>query len=329
MRNGHVMAVLAIVILAVSAASPAAEEAKTCRACGQAIQGAYFETHGLFYHSNHFTCHYCREPITGKYSVYHKNNYHADCFEDHVALRCGVCAGMIQGQYMVDYWGNAYHPFHEGDVSKCDFCNRFIVGSLADGMKRFDNRFLCGGCSATAVTNPDVAMSLMVKVWAQLKKVGIEVDATELQIHLVSRRKIQQLHNKFSHGLRGLTDYREKRSFFGGAKSREIKIYLLRGMPRTEMIGTLAHELMHVWQFDRSRHNNNKPLSEGSCNFASYLVLRKIRNEHSDYFIRVMMDDQDPVYGEGFRRVKKYVEANGLPAWLGMLQDGSQSLSGL
>jgi hypothetical protein len=56
-------------------------------------------------------------------------------------------------------------------------------------------------------------------------------------------------------------------------KTRDIKVYILHGMPRIDAIATLAHELTHVWQSVHGRLENDPAFAEGSCNYASYLVL--------------------------------------------------------
>jgi hypothetical protein len=92
--------------------------------------------------------------------------------------------------------------------------------------------------------------------------------------------------------------------------------YLLYGMPRMEIINTVAHELAHVWQFNRGRFRNDRSWAEGSCNYAAYMVLGKYPGRESSFFRTGLMRDADPVYGEGFRRVKTLVDAEGSKAWL-------------
>jgi hypothetical protein len=127
--------------------------------------------------------------------------------------------------------------------------------------------------------------------------------------------------------LRGFTDYHEERNLFGRTSKRQIDIYLLYGMPRVEMIGTLAHELTHVWQFLSGRLKNDPALSEGSCNFAAYWVLKQMApGKEADFIIESMLRDDNEIYGEGFRRVKRYVEQNGISRWLVLLTEPDRRL---
>jgi hypothetical protein len=178
----------------------------------------------------------------------------------------------------------------------------------------------------SAVTDVKEMKALMIEVAEHLRRFGLEVDCSELNLHLIGRKKMRGVSGKKSHSLRGYTDYRERRTLFGKSKDRRLHIYLLYGMPRVEVISTLAHELTHVWQFLQSRHSEDKMLSEGSCNFASYLVLTKFPGKESEFIIQNMMKDKDPVYGEGYRRVRRYVDEHGIQSWLTLLRDKDQTL---
>jgi len=293
----------------------------TCNACGSGISGAYFETKGVLYHPHHFICSHCSDPITGPYTTYRSSNYHDNCFRNHIARRCTLCNDVIAGQYIVDYWGNAYHLRHQKNASSCDFCDRFVTEDLLKGGVRFsDGRLLCRICHASAIKRIGTAKELMNEVTRHLKRIGMNLDDVDLRLHLIGIKKMQVLADHRSCDLRGVTDYHEEKNLFGRTKKRKIDVYLLYGMPRVEMIGTLAHELGHVWQFLNGRLHGDRALSEGSCNFTSYWVLKQIApGEEGDFIIESMLRDEDKIYGEGFRRVKKYVEKNGISEWLALL----------
>ncbi|MBP2681330.1 MAG: hypothetical protein H6Q78_1193 [Candidatus Krumholzibacteriota bacterium] len=305
-----------------------AEKARVCTACGQVIRESYFETGGKFYHSRCFTCEYCKKPIDGAFTVYRGKNYHTPCFDDRVALRCAVCGGIVQGQYLLDYWGNAYHPRHKDDVLQCDFCQRFIVGGLADGMKRLhDGRSLCAKCAPSSVTNIREARSILVDAAEKLRSVGVGVDPGSIQLSLVGEEELARIADSRSNDTRGFTEYWVNKSLFGKVTAETVKIYLLFGMPRVQMASTAAHELMHVWQFRKGRLDQDAAVSEGSCNFASYLVLRKLGEPEAEFVIDGMLRDPDPVYGEGFRRVKAYTEEKGVAPWLRLLKEKNPDLT--
>ena len=114
------VACILLIILVAAAALPAAhgqsQKPITCKKCGEPITGAYFETADAHYHSHCFLCAHCGNPVKGTYTTYRDNNYHTDCFESRVAKRCSLCDGIIQGEYLFDFWGNAYHLSHQYNV---------------------------------------------------------------------------------------------------------------------------------------------------------------------------------------------------------------------
>ena len=311
--------VLTTALLLLSGTTPA--DTLTCKVCDRTITGAHFETGGNYFHPEHFTCNHCDKPIKGAYTVYRGHNYHGDCFERDVALRCNVCDEVIQGEYLIDFWGNASHLRHRGDVMRYDFCNRFITGSLGNHMVKYqDKRHLCSICSRTAITHLAEARSLMDEVNRHLARYGLNVDPHQIELHLVGLDKLRKLARKRNGSVTGFTDCEARKSLFGATQHQSIKVYLLDGMPRTQMASTIAHELTHVWLFLQGRLRHDKVLAEGSCNFASYLVLQKIGGVEADYIIHNMTRDQDRIYGGGFRRVKRYVEKYGLAEWIALLK---------
>jgi len=327
-------AVIIFTLLAASVLPPVpaarAQTERVCAVCGEPIHEAYFETGGSFYHSRCFTCAHCGKPIQGPFTVFRKQNYHTPCFEEHVALRCAVCGGIIQGQYLLDFWGNAYHTRHKDDVLQCDFCQRFIVGPLLDDMKRLpDGRALCSKCAPNSVTSIRDARSIVSDVAETLGSYGIDVDPRKIELRLVGSEELARIAESRSHETKGFTDYLVKKGPFGKTRAETVEVYLLYGMPRLQMASTAAHELMHVWQFRNGRIDQDPALSEGSCNFASCLVLRRTGGREAEFVIDGMLKDPDPVYGEGFRRVKAYAEEKGIAPWLRLLKEKNPDLTRL
>lgn len=307
---------LVFFVLAVVAA-PAFADDHECAACGEPIEGAYFETGGSYYHPDHFRCEHCGRKIGRSYTEYKGKNYHNDCFRDHVALRCDLCGGVVSGEYIIDYWGNAYHLRHQGEAPCCDSCSRFISPELTGGGVRYDDgRYICNICRPTSVKSIDEILALIDEVAEHLERLGMKVDYRGLQVHLVGRSQMQDISGRNHSGLRGFTDYSEDWRFLGRAKNRRINMYLLYAMPRMELISTIAHELTHVYLFNHGHFDSDPVFIEGSCNYAAFLVLGRYPGRESAFFRANMASDPDPVYGAGFNRVREYAEADGTGDWL-------------
>ncbi|MFQ5512577.1 MAG: protein DA1 [Candidatus Krumholzibacteriia bacterium] len=321
MSRVQLLIVLTATILLLSGSALGDRTPYPCSVCGETITGAHFETGGEYYHPEHFTCEYCGQPIKSAYTVYRKRNYHSHCFQTSVALRCSVCDGVIEGEYIIDYWGNATHVRHRDEVVRCDFCNRFIVGTLAADMVQLPgDRHLCGICSPSSITNPAEARRLMAAVSGYMSEFGLAVDPGVIELHLVDLGRLQKLSGKRSGSVTGFTDAESRKTIFGRTQHLSLKVYLLNGMPRVQMASTLAHELTHVWLFVQGRLRHDKALAEGSCNYVSYLVLQKMGGEQGEYITHNMMRDRDRIYGAGFRRVKRYVEKYGVAEWIRLLK---------
>ena len=322
-------ACILLIFLVAAAAQPAAnvqpQKPILCKKCGEPITGSYFETGGDRYHPNCFLCAHCGNPIRGTYTTYRGENYHTECFENHVAKRCSLCDGIIQGEYIFDFWGNFYHPSHRYDTEACAYCGRFIAPQLTQGGVRYsDGRYICNICRKSAVTDKSEALIIMGKVARNMERFGMRVDLGEIDLHVVGLKKMQHLTGKGSYRLTGFTDFEENKSLLGLVSKRRIDVYLLYGMPRLEVVSTLSHELAHVWQFTAGRLDNDDAFAEGSCNYASFLVLQNYSGSYADYIVANLVNDDNEVYGEGFRRVRRYAEAEGIDTWLKRLKNSNK-----
>jgi LIM domain/Protein DA1 len=291
-----------------------------CDACEDEIEGNYYEIDGKFFHPEHFLCAHCNQSMRDGYTMLGGQYYHASCYEERFLIKCYICGQTIVDAYYQDYWGNAYHAIHRERETECDFCGRLIVGGFAAGRLRLPGgRELCGQCASTAITTTQEAKDLMTRVTRYLAEDGVHVDVQGVLLLLLNRDKLQSMSPDSASHLNGFTDYAFELNAEGRPVRSGANICLLYGMPETQMIAVLAHELMHVWQGSRNPLWSNDLLREGSANYASYLVMRKLDTREAAFVVYTMREDQDPVYGEGFRRVSRYVENHGVDAWLRVL----------
>lgn len=324
-----------------------------CDYCKEPIEGRYVEVDGKFYHPHHFKCAeckvpivnekyyevsgkyycekcylklfapkcaYCGKPIVDEYVTYDGKPYHKSCYRDHIALRCSLCGGIIEDEYLTDFWGNVYHKYHEGNIPKCDYCGRFISDRLTDGGYQYDDgRNICGLCKRTAVENLSEAKHLLDGARMQLARKGIKIESDDIDLHLVDRKQLKDLAHNKSNDQMGFVKY-DARAVNDVIVSRNFDVYILQRIPKIDFIATAAHELMHIWQYVNAPFGNDLAFCEGSCNYASYIVLQQYPDKKSEYVIDIMNKDQDEIYGEGFRQVKKLVKDRGISYWLNWLQ---------
>lgn len=332
---------------------------RVCDYCKQPIRkGTWVENDGKKYHSRHFLCDYCSEPIGskrfyehegGKYdsacfaehivircnhcsepilSSYVENDsatYHTTCFYDFVVERCMVCRDALTEKYFSDPFGNQVCADDYDKMLQCHSCARFIKDGPGSGGQRYpDGRMMCTSCRKTAITDLDEAGAIMTDVVEELRREGIDI-TPEIMLRMVTLDELKQVSDIFTPDQMGITIF-ETRSLGGDLWSRsDYKICILFGLPAYHFRVIVAHELMHVWLFKNGKADEIEPmLCEGSCNFASYIILSRDMSEKGRLLLERFLNDDDPVYGEGFRKVKTYVDRVGIQHWLNYLTKQTQ-----
>ena len=299
----------------------------TCNYCGQPIQGKYFEREGRFYdetcYFNHVLppCAWCNKPLDDRVISFEGNFYHQDCYREHVALRCAACDGLIESTYFEDFWGNKYHQEHLKNGYKCDYCSRLISEKVTGGGVVYDDgRHVCNLCRKGAIDTQQQAAFLLDRVKELLWEENIRISMETIPVYLVDKPKMQELLGQRSGRETGFT--RNRTTFRNGFVSkRKFDIFILHGMPEIHFISTVAHELMHVWLHLNASDKMDHRLIEGSCNYASELILKHFANPEKDIILHGMRTEEDAVYGTGYRVVRAWAGKHGRTAWLEYLKE--------
>jgi hypothetical protein len=325
----------------------------SCFYCGKVIKGSYLQVDDKYYHRNHFLCEYCKKTLNGEFisddsKFYHsecyadlkelkcahceKNlteeyivsegkKYHKDCYEA-VSPKCGICGKTLEGTYIIDYYGNKYHSFHERDYERCTSCNRLISNSITKGGRSYsDGRSICNLCFPEAVLDQGRFSGLLEKVRIKLVDFGISLSTAQVSIKGVSLYELKNAAgNNFSENIKGFCETNITTTNGKGTKYSH-KIFVLNGLPVINIESIIAHELMHAWLAQNTKDNQSKSITEGSCNFISYLYLKK---QNSDVRALQLIDgiEKDPssVYGAGFRSIKSRFEGKDLSLLLNYLK---------
>jgi hypothetical protein len=277
---------------------------------------------GKYYHKSCLerqqqqVCAYCGKPITERnYISYQDKSYHSDCYKQFVAPRCDICGEPLGDAAITDYWGTRFHPKHAKEFPVCVVCGRLVS---KDGREIEPGRWLCPICQETAVNTPEKARELLEKVREQLAGSGIVVRTLGLRIELVSSVDLRDEHKPagIAHTYAGVmwnSGHAEM-----GDETATIKI--LRGLPEDMTRGVIAHELMHLWQHENGADAASMELKEGSANWASSLIYGQLRSQRGQFFIGSLEKSTDPIYGDGYRKVARYADSNGVDRTLEMLK---------
>ncbi len=238
---------------------------------------------------------------------------------------CAVCGKiLIAGRFGVDLWGNIFCEAHRHEYHACTACHRLVCPRLTHGGLTYpDGRLVCNLCRATAVDTKEQAKPIVEMLANWLHERGVRFEGLILKIdlqdiqemaaqHIVKR--INQDHSSptgIGQGL--LMGYIMKTTeHHGKQEKRKVKgVTILPGLPRELFEGITVHELGHAWLY--LAHVDNLPTwqEEGFCNLLSYILHKDRPTPEGIYYTKLLEEDPNPIYGEGFRRIRDIFKKHG------------------
>lgn len=291
---------------------------KICPDCHKVVSAKEaVELGGRYYHRACRTCSKCGElirPLRGRI-VSGGKVYHALC-----ALRpeyCSVC-GRPVGNPQKNFWGEPACADHS---ERCFYCDRFIgdfardsrrsrYAHVQDGADRTFDVNICGCCKATVVRRTEEIEGCRQAVMALFRVNGIVGIPDDIPITLTDR--FDEVSTSVTGNMLGLNC-----SAISASRSRySCEIFIRAGLPRIFFKGVLAHELLHSWLL---LYAIDLPSAEkeGFCNLGKFLVLKNEKDHGAQYMISYFLEtNSDPVYGGGYRLMKKRLEKLG---WRGLM----------
>lgn len=233
-----------------------------------------------------------------------------------IQLNCDYCGRVISGKYFTDYWGKNYCASHLKTLPQCDYCGRFFQRNTNRRNKFYtDGRTICETCQPTAVTQRETGLKLLHEVRDELALIGIKISPFNPDFALISRSKMKQIDRKQGER-QGYAVFNRKVSQNDTVQSYRMQVLILEGLPEASFISTAAHELMHIWFFSHNITDITPLLAEGSCNMASYLVLKRQKTPEAGFLIKGLFEDKNKIYGIGFRKIHRLVDKIGITGWL-------------
>lgn len=216
---------------------------------------------------------------------------------------CAVCGQPVVGRCRVDEWGQYFHE--ECEFKPCINCGRVVA--MGD-LHLPHNRQVCSHCIDKVVQKDAHVQWVYDRVQEIFEKNFLSLPG-RVPVEVVDPDRIVKL-SRNNYGGRypsGLTVSGGIGLF--GAKMNH-KVYMLDYQHKVVFGGVLAHELLHVWQ---NEHRVSLPpkYCEGFCNLGTYLFYSYLDNELSKKRAEKMMQEPDPIYGDGFREVKQIFETEG------------------
>ena len=211
------------------------------------------------------------------------------------SLTCLMCGKPIRGSYLSDWNGNAVCADHTADtIPRCVSCHRFCDPRQSTPLSH--GAYLCPICCSDVVNRQTAAA-----IVSYIRRAYIKAGLGEIKNWRLKVTDLDTMYNR--HGNINVRGYA---SIFCG----NYELYVLRHLSRVAFANVLAHELLHIWQFNHHL-DPIPPLCEGFCNMGSYYVLQHIGNDEAHAFMAMHENNTDPVYGNGFRIVKAAYDHGG------------------
>lgn len=302
-----------------------------CAGCHQPISDSSFNTHdGQPFHPQCYAeyaaprCAYCHKPMTEHYVVSEGKLYHEDCYRNGVVPRCAYCHEPLMGEYLGDAWGAKFCKKHQQEYPACQFCGRLIPPSEQEAGKRDSIR--CLVCRSRAIESMSMATPLFTELirWAKTQLPGFPDVALKLELYDRAALARAMQGRAASLGddphMLGVTmstthtlDGREVGSEVNG-------IAVLRGLPTPLFQGVVAHELCHAWLVLQNIKGLPQWSEEGLCELLAHRYYMRLNTVESRHYAASIEKNPNPIYGDGFRRVRKVSDRLGFTQYVQLLR---------
>lgn len=232
-------------------------------------------------------------------------------------MKCIVCNNTIIGRYYQDYWGNKVCQSHidNNEVTFCASCGSFVCSNESTG----DGRSLCKSCMASVISKAEQVDKLKKYVLRKFMDIGVFFNdkfLDSVNIDIVSPQKMAEIRKQpVNFQNKGLTQTYSCNTlggkFLGFKDKFKHHIYMLSYLPKIEFAATLAHEILHIWQIENGIQLPSLKC-EGLCNIGSYIIYENMSAQKALYYKKNLMENPDPIYGDGFRFIYRMYEQYGL-----------------
>jgi hypothetical protein len=284
---------------------------RICKQCSQPIYGSYLSAMDADWHPEHFRCVVCQQPVTDSHFYAHEGQpCHPSCFENNIAPPCSVCNKPLTGNHQINYWGDKFCTDHAEQLAPCNYCGRLVPHATKKTRRRSIDDIRCDICASTAIENAPQAKHLMPPLIDWLAKQGVRLRQKTFRIEVLDRTDFlsREGGRRDPLGLTTSTRYmRKKRVDHATIES----VAILQGLPSTLFEGVCVHELGHVWLVQHNIVNLPIMDEEGFCELLAHRHYLAIRGKTDLFYARRIADNSSPVYGDGFRKLKRLEERVG------------------
>ena len=176
---------------------------------------------------------------------------------------------------------------------------------------------MCNRCRRSAVDAAPVGQGILQEVRAFLARQGLDIGPAATPLRLASQDELTRRSTKpYAHKPTGMACH-QSTTRNGQVVERQVEaILILFGLPREHFAAVAAHELMHTYLFMHAFPPLEPLIEEGLCELAEFLWLQAQNTPESAYRLKLMQDNDDPVYGAGFRAARRALDKTTLAGLL-------------
>lgn len=243
--------------------------------------------------------------------------------------KCVVCPRPIPtvgrwASYTID---GVKYLLHEDDPEppQCRYCGGLMAAYSPWGRptRYADGREVCRRCAGAGVNDVRTAQAAVDGVRGVMAGWGMAFPWGRIPVKLVGQAELVRIIAKDHPGLRpdGVCQPTLRMRPGGRWDVASLQIYMLTGLPRFAFEKTAAHELTHAWMaLHGCPVDQADAFREGACNLAAYFYLQQRGTPDHARLKRAMLEDPDPVYGEGLRRQIRYATDHRVRGMLAILK---------
>jgi hypothetical protein len=223
-------------------------------------------------------------------------------------------------EYLIDHWGTRFCKEHQHQFPHCTYCGRLVPPQEQEaGRSREEIR--CAVCRSTAIESADEARPIFKKLIQWVGSQGLRYNNLPLTLELCGREKLAHYLSErgLSHSL-GATMSKTYSLDGRVVRSEVTGVAVLLGLPATLFQNVTIHELGHVWLIVQGIQDLPSWAEEGFCELLSYRYSSGLNTPEGRYHAASIERNSDPIYGEGFRRIRARADAMGFQRFVEVLQ---------
>lgn len=221
---------------------------------------------------------------------------------------CVLCGRSLFGTtfYETDL-GERYCGRH-GAPTRCRYCPRLLTLSRATAGASGAVEAACDACVASKVSDQAAVRLVLPPVKSTLRRLGIEL-RTPVRVRIVTEAEMVA---SAGGNVVGLTT--TEATCAPRVSRKVLDLVIIEGLPALHFGSVVAHEATHAWAAQEGFAAMERSLSEGLCEFAAYAWLKHQGTPEAKWLRASMLASNDPIYGEGLRKVRSSAEIYGVRA---------------